>query len=46
MQCRKTPNWKAPQKDDVQRYWLKDLTSLHPDIAVQLNHILDEKDPC
>ena len=41
MQCRKMPNWKAPGKDGMQRYWLKNLTLLHPSIAVQLNHILD-----
>ena len=41
MQCRKMPNWKAPWKDGVQGYWLKNLTSLHPRIAVQLNHIPD-----
>ena len=41
MQCRKMPNWKAPWKDGVQGYWLKNLTSLHPHIAVQLNQILD-----
>ena len=23
MQCRKMPNWKAPGKNDVQGYWLK-----------------------
>ena len=41
MQCRKMPNWKALGKDGVQGYWLKNLTSLHPHIAVQLNQILD-----
>ena len=41
MQCRKMPNWKALGKDGVQRYWLKNLTSFHPHIAVQLNQILD-----
>ena len=35
------PNWKAPGKDGVQGYCLKNLTSLHPRIAVQLIHILD-----
>ena len=37
------PNWKAPGKDGMQRYWLKNLTLLHPSIAVQLNHILDRE---
>ena len=39
------PNWKAPGKDGVQGYWSKDLTSLHPHIAVQLNQILDGGNP-
>ena len=34
MQCRKMPNWKAPWKDVVQGYWLTNLTSLYPCIAV------------
>ena len=42
MQCRKMPNWKAPGKNGVQGYWLKNLiTSMHPRIAVQQNRILD-----
>ena len=41
MQCRKMAYWKAPAKDGVQEYWLKNLTSFHPRMAVQLNHILD-----
>ena len=41
MQYRKMPSWKAPEKDGVQGYWLKSLTSLHSHIVVQLNHILD-----
>ena len=45
-QCRKMPNQKAPGKDPVQGYWLKNLTSLHPPhIAVQLNPILDGERP-
>ena len=39
MQCRKISNRKAPRKDGVQGYCLKNLTSLHPRITVQLNHI-------
>ena len=35
------PKWKAPRKDRVQGYWLKNLTSLQSHIAVLLNHILD-----
>ena len=45
MQCRKMPNWKAPWKDSVQGYWLKNLASLHPRIAVQVNHTLDRERP-
>ena len=45
MQCRKVPSWKTPGKDGVQGYWLKNLTSLHPPIAVRLNHILDGERP-
>ena len=42
MQYRKMPNWTAPGKDDVQGYWLKNLTYC---TAVQLNHILDGERP-
>ena len=45
MQYRKMPKWKAPGKVGVQGYWLKNLTSLYPLIAVQLNHILGEERP-
>ena len=45
MQCRKMSNWKAAGKGSVQRYWLKNFTSLHPRIAVQLNCILDGEIP-
>ena len=45
IQCRKIPNWKAPKKDGVQGYWLKNLTSLHPRISVQLNQTFDGEKP-
>ena len=45
IQCRKMPNWKAPGKDGTQEHWLIKLTSLHPCIATQLNHILDGERP-
>ena len=45
MQCIRIPNSKAPGINDVQGYWFKKLTSLHPRIAVQLNHILDGERP-
>ena len=41
MQCKKMPYWKATEQEDVQGYWLKNLTSSHPRTAVLLNHILD-----
>ena len=42
MQNRKITNWVAPAKDVEQGCWLKNLTSLHPHIAVQLMiHIVD-----
>ena len=39
------PNWKAHGKDGVTGYWLKNLTSLHLCIAVQLNHINNGEKP-
>ena len=39
-QCRKIPNWKAPGKDGVQGYWIKNLNNLHEQIAIQMNNIL------
>ena len=45
IQCRKMPNWKTPGKDGVQVCLLKNLTLLHPSIAMQLNHISDGKRP-
>ena len=39
-QCRKMPNWKAPGKDGVQGYWIKNLSNLHERIAVQISKIL------
>ena len=45
IQCGKMPNWKAPGKDGMQEHWLIKLTSLHPCIAKQLNHILDGERP-
>ena len=34
VQCIKMPNWEAPGQDGAIGYWLKNLTSLHPCIAV------------
>ena len=38
-QCRKVSNWKAPGKDVVQGYLIKNLSNLHERIAVQTNKI-------
>ena len=43
-QCRKTPNWKAPRRDDVQGYWIKNLNSLHERVSLQMNRILMGED--
>ena len=45
MKYRKISNCKAPEKNDVQGYWLKNLTSLPPCIAGQSIHILDAEIP-
>ena len=39
-QCRKMHNWKAPGKDGIQGYWVKNLSNIHERIAVQTNKIL------
>ena len=39
-QCRKMPNWKVPERDCVQDYWIKNLSDLHERIAVKTNKIL------
>ena len=43
-QCRKTPNWKAPGRDGVQGYWIKNLNSLHKRVSLQMNRILMGED--
>ena len=42
--CRKLPNWKAPGKDGVQGYWIKNPSNLHERIAIQMNKILMGED--
>ena len=32
-------NWSVPGPDELHRFWLKDLTSLHQLIALQFNHL-------
>ena len=39
-QSRKILNWKTPGRDGVQGYWIKNLTSMHERIAIQLNEIV------
>ena len=39
-QYRKVPNWKASGKDDVQGYWIKNVSNVHERIAVRKNKIL------
>ena len=34
------PNWKAPEKDGIQGYWIKNLSNLHERVANQMNKIL------
>ena len=43
-QCRKIPNWKAPGRDSVQGYWIKNLSSLHKRVSSQMNRILMGED--
>ena len=39
-QVKAVKNWSAPGPDELHRFWLKHLTSLHQHIAVQFNHLL------
>ena len=39
-QWRKMPNWKAPGKDGIQGYWIKNLSNRHEGVANQTNKIL------
>ena len=43
-QCRKISNWKAPGRDGVQGYWIKNLSSLHERVSSQINRILMGED--
>ena len=38
---RKMPNWKTPGPDNVQSYWLTNLTPLHDRLVVYLQECLD-----
>ncbi|XP_063609949.1 uncharacterized protein LOC134783877 [Penaeus indicus] len=41
-QVRKLPNWKSPEPDGVQGYWIKNLSNLHGSIVHQLDRCLQE----
>ena len=41
-QAKKTKNWTAPGKDEVNGFWIKHLTSLHQKIAPQINRFLEK----
>ena len=41
-QCRKIPNWKAPGRDGVQGYQIKDLSSLQQCVSSQMKRILKD----
>ena len=43
-QVKKIPNWKSPEPDGVQDYWLKKLTALHEGIAKQMDNIISNRD--
>ena len=38
--CRRLANWKAPGKDQVQNFWIKKLTALHPTLAKMMESIV------
>ena len=38
------PNWKAPERDGVQGYWIKSLSSLHERVSSQMNRMLMGED--
>ena len=37
-------NWKTPGKDGIQGYWVKNLSNVHEQIAIQTNKILMRDD--
>ena len=43
-QCRKIPNYKAPGRDGVQGYWIKNLSSLHKRVSSKMYRILVGED--
>ena len=45
-QCRKVPNWKAPGRDGVQGYWIKNPSSLHKRVPHRVIEYLWESMIC
>ena len=43
-QCIKIPNWKAPGREGVRGYWIKNLSSLHERVSSQMNRIFMGQD--
>ncbi len=43
-QIRKSANWKSPGLDGIPNFWLKQLVSLHDDLAVALTGVINESD--
>ena len=43
-QSRKIPNWKAPGRDSVQGYWMRNLSNLQKCVSSQMNRILMGED--
>ena len=41
-QVRKMPNWKSPGPNGVQGYWIKNLSNVHGNVALQLDRCLQE----
>ena len=39
---RKMPNWKSPEPDGVQGYWIENLNNVHNSIALCLDRCLQE----
>ena len=42
-QTRKVPNWKCPEPDEVQGYWLKIFLALHERIETQMDDIINSR---
>ena len=43
-QYRKIPNWKAPGREGIQGFWIKNLSRLHERVSSQINRILMGED--